>query len=60
MPNSQTVQRKKDHIDLCLNGDVQFKTKSNGFENYEFEHNAITEVNPNEIDLSTKFFSKEY
>ena len=37
---------------------MKFKTKSNGFENYEFEHNAITEVNPNEIDLSTKFFSK--
>jgi len=58
MPESQTISRKKEHINLCLNGDVQFNSKTNGFENYEFEHYAITEVNPNEIDLSTKLFSK--
>lgn len=59
MPNSKTVQRKKDHINICINGDVAFKTKTNGFENYEFEHNAATEVKLNEIDLSTKFFGKK-
>jgi isopentenyl-diphosphate Delta-isomerase len=59
MSGSKTVQRKKDHIDLCMTDDVAFKDKTNGFENYEFEHYAITEVQPDKIDLSTKFFSKK-
>jgi isopentenyl-diphosphate Delta-isomerase len=59
MSESKTVQRKKDHIDLCLTDEVTFKSKTNGFENYEFEHFAATEINPGKIDLSTKFFSKK-
>lgn len=59
MSDSKTVIRKKDHINLCLNEDVTFKSKSNGFENYEFEHYAITEVEFDKIDLRTKFFSKD-
>jgi isopentenyl-diphosphate delta-isomerase len=57
--NNGTVQRKKDHISLCLTDDVAFKSKSNGFENYDFEHYAITEVELNKIDTSVKFFSKK-
>jgi isopentenyl-diphosphate delta-isomerase len=53
------IQRKKDHINLCLNEDVAFKQKTNGFENYDFEHYAITEVELDRIDLSTSFFSKK-
>lgn len=59
MSQSETSQRKLDHIQICLNEDVNFKTKSNGFENYEFENYAITEVQINKIDLSTKFFTKK-
>jgi isopentenyl-diphosphate delta-isomerase len=55
MQESNTSKRKKDHIELCLSEDVAFKTKTNGFENYEFEHFAITEVEFNKIDLSTHF-----
>jgi isopentenyl-diphosphate delta-isomerase len=57
--NSGTVRRKKDHISLCLTNDVAFKSKSNGFENYDFEHYAITEVELDKIDISVKFFSKK-
>lgn len=57
--NNETEQRKKDHISLCLTDDVMFKQKSNGFENYEFPHYAITEVEFNKIDLSTNFFNKK-
>jgi isopentenyl-diphosphate Delta-isomerase len=56
--SKKTIQRKKDHIELCLTDDVAFKTKTNGLENYEFEHYAITEVDIKKIDLSTKFFGK--
>lgn len=61
MSNSSksTSQRKKDHIDLCVNEDVSFKNKTNGFDKYEFEHYATTEVNFDEIDLSSKFFGED-
>ncbi len=54
---NQISERKKDHIDLCLSQDVNYN-KTNGFEKYDFEHNAITEINFNSIDLSTTFFNR--
>ena len=51
-----TSQRKKDHIQICLNEEIDFKHKTNGFEHYDFEHNAITEVDIKNIDLTSKFF----
>ena len=61
MKNSKknTSNRKQDHIKICLEDDVQFKTKTTGFEKYDFEHYAITELTLNEIDLSTEFFGKK-
>ncbi len=55
----ETSSRKKDHIDLCLTEDVSFKKKSNGFEEYDFLHDAATEVDPGKINLETKFFGKK-
>jgi isopentenyl-diphosphate Delta-isomerase len=55
---SKTSKRKKEHIELCLTDKVAF-TKSNGLDAYEFEHNAITEIDFNKIDLSAKFFDKK-
>jgi len=59
MSDSKIVNRKKEHIEICLNEDVNFITKANGFENYEFEHYAITEVEFDKIDLTAKFFTKK-
>jgi len=59
MQESNTSKRKKDHIELCLSDNVSFKTKTNGFENYEFEHYAITEVEYDKIDLSAVFLKKK-
>ncbi len=56
--NKDTAQRKKDHIDICLNEDVGYNY-SNGFDNYVFQHNPITEVVFSDISLSTKFFGTE-
>jgi len=50
-------ERKKDHIDICLNSDVTYK-KSNGFEKYDFIHNPLTEVKIEEIDFSNDFLGK--
>ncbi|MCF6269532.1 MAG: type 2 isopentenyl-diphosphate Delta-isomerase [Melioribacteraceae bacterium] len=51
-------ERKKEHIDICLNSDVTYK-KSNGFEKYDFIHNPITEVKIDEIDFSSNFLEKK-
>ena len=57
--NSTTSQRKKEHLDLSLNADVSFKTKSNGFNYYDFVHDAATEVELDKISFETKFFNKK-
>ncbi len=57
--HDSTSQRKKEHIELCLTDEVSFKEKKTGFEKYEFEHYAITEVDISKIDFHTKFFNKK-
>jgi len=57
--SDETIKRKKDHIEICLNEDVGFSSIKTGFENYYFEHNAITQVDFNKIDLTTKFLKKK-
>lgn len=56
---SKTSKRKKEHLELCLTDDVSFKRKSTGFENYEFKHYAITEVDITSINFRSKFFGKK-
>ena len=53
-----TSRRKKEHIELSLTGKVAFKEKTNGFDWYEFEHYAITEVDIKKINFRTNFFNK--
>ncbi len=57
--DSITSKRKKEHLELCLTNDVAFKTKTNGFEKYDFIHNAITEVDITRINFETKFLKKK-
>ncbi len=59
MPKSKTSNRKSDHIKLCLTEEAAYKTKTNGFDKYEFEHYAVTEVDFEKIDLSSKFLNKK-
>ena len=56
---SETSIRKKEHLHLCINENVGFITKTNGFEYYEFLHYALTEVDIQKIDLSTRLFKKK-
>jgi isopentenyl-diphosphate delta-isomerase len=55
----KTSLRKKEHLDLSLNAEVSFKIKSNGFDYYDFIHNAATEVELDKISFGTKFFKKK-
>ena len=51
--------RKLEHLLICKNYDVEFKDKTTGFEDMELIHNALPEVDKNEIDLSTSVFGKK-
>ena len=53
-----TQERKADHVRICLNEQVEFQTKTTGLDRYEFVHQALPEINKNEIAISTKLFGK--
>ncbi len=50
--------RKADHIDLCIDGDVGFRAKSNLFDAVEFVHNALPELAVQDVDLTVQFAGK--
>jgi isopentenyl-diphosphate delta-isomerase len=50
----QTGQRKRDHIDINLTQDVAHVTTT-GLEHVRFIHNALPEIDLDEIDLSVEF-----
>ena len=51
--------RKADHIQLCIDGDVEFKGKTTLFEQVELIHDALPELRIQDIDLRTTFAGKE-
>ena len=52
-----TEERKREHVDISLEEDISFH--HNYWDNVTFIHNALPEINENEIDLSTKLFGKK-
>ena len=56
MTNTQT--RKADHLRICLEEDVQFRTLTNGLDKYRFDHSCLPELDFDEVDLNTKFLNK--
>ena len=48
--------RKREHIEIVLDRNVSAKGVTTGFEQYAFEHNALPELDLDEIDLSTEVF----
>jgi isopentenyl-diphosphate Delta-isomerase len=59
LPTMSTVQRKAEHIRICLESDVQFQTQGSGFDRYQFSHSCLPELDYQDIDLTTKFLGKE-
>ncbi len=51
--------RKRDHILICLKKSVE-GFKSTGFEDVEFVHYALPEIDENEIDTNVKFLGEEF
>lgn len=56
--SSQTSERKSDHIRINLEEDVSSKLTT-GLERYFFLHNALPELNLDDLDLSVDIFSKK-
>ena len=50
--------RKQEHVELTIGRDVSFQTKTPGFERWEFQHNALPELDFAEVDPSTNFLGK--
>jgi isopentenyl-diphosphate Delta-isomerase len=56
--SNSTIERKHNHVEICLHGDVAFNGKTTGFERFEFEPNALPELSFSDIDISTTFLGK--
>ena len=54
-----TVQRKAEHIRICLESDVQFPTQGSGFDRYHFIHSCLPELDYQRLDLTTNLLGKQ-
>ncbi len=52
-------QRKKDHVDLSVSGDVGYRQPT-GFEDYRFVHNALPEVNFEDVSTECTFLGHTF
>ncbi len=53
------AQRKQDHLDLCLNEDVEAERKTTLLEEVELIHDALPDLRLDEIDVATRWLGKE-
>jgi isopentenyl-diphosphate delta-isomerase len=56
---SPTQQRKKEHLELCLDAKDINSVLGTGLDRYRFIHNALPELDIDEIELGTTFLSKQ-
>jgi isopentenyl-diphosphate delta-isomerase len=52
-------QRKRDHLRICLEEDVQFPNLTTGLEHYHFIHQALPEIDLADVQLSSKLLGKD-
>lgn len=52
-------QRKTEHLRISLEENVRFRNLTTGLERYRFVHQALPEINRDDIDLSTTLLGKE-
>ena len=55
---TKTQQRKKEHLELCLDAESVTTPSGTGLDRYRFIHNALPELDVDEIDLSATFLGK--
>ncbi|HKJ31852.1 MAG TPA: type 2 isopentenyl-diphosphate Delta-isomerase [Balneolales bacterium] len=52
-------KRKADHVNLSVSGSVNYE-KTTGFEQYDFVHNALPEVNYDEISTEARLLDRTF
>ena len=50
--------RKLRHLEVCLTAQVEYETRTTGFERFDLPYRALPETDLNAIDLSTTFLGK--
>ncbi len=55
-PDAKT--RKLRHVEVCLDDNVEYQTRTAGFERFDLPYRALPETDLSEIDLSTTFLGK--
>ena len=58
MRDATIERRKRSHLDLCANGDVEHLDKTTLLEEVEFVHDSLSEVDLAEVDLSVAVLGK--
>ncbi len=53
-----TTSRKRQHVELTLSEDVRFRLKRTGLDRFEFLHNALPELDLDEVDTTIKFLGR--
>jgi isopentenyl-diphosphate delta-isomerase len=56
---SDIARRKADHLDLAVSGDVAFNQKTTLFECVRLVHDALPELDLDEVDLSVELLGKK-
>jgi isopentenyl-diphosphate delta-isomerase len=56
---TKTQKRKKEHLEICLDTAGVTSGSGTGLDRYRFVHNALPELDLDEIDLSTTFLGKK-
>jgi isopentenyl-diphosphate Delta-isomerase len=51
--------RKRDHLQLCAEGDVGFRTRGTLLDELDLVHDALPELDLDELDLSVELFGKK-
>jgi isopentenyl-diphosphate Delta-isomerase len=59
MKMTRISSRKQQHVNISLTKDVSFRTKSSGFDRWDFLHNALPELNLSDVDPTTVFLGKK-
>jgi isopentenyl-diphosphate delta-isomerase len=58
-PGSAIQQRKLEHVQIVLDKQAGYKNKTTGFELVDFEHNALPELDFDQIDTTVTFLGSK-
>ena len=54
----EILQRKRRHLEVCLEDDVEFQTRTTGLEDVEIPYQALPELHRGDIDLGTTLLGR--